>query len=90
MSGVNQIQENDDPEDDEIFAQSKAYGNSYDKLKLKPNKRSLTLNPHRKDNNVRESKAKQADSTSILSSVGKAHGIRATRELLNDLNGLNF
>jgi len=25
MSGVNKIQENDDPEDDEIFAQSKAY-----------------------------------------------------------------
>ena len=90
MSGVNKIQENDDPEDDEIFAQSKAYQDSYDKMKFKPNKRSLTLNPHRKGNDVPEPRAILADSASILSSVGKANGLKAARDLLNELNGLNF
>jgi len=58
-------------------------------MKFKPNKRSLTLNPHRMKNNVREARAILVDSASILSSVGKTN-VKAARELLNELNGLNF
>jgi hypothetical protein len=59
-------------------------------MKLKPNKRSLTLNPNRKENDVRDTRAILANSASILSSVGKNNGMKNARELLNELNGLNF
>jgi hypothetical protein len=48
------------------------------------------LNPHRKGNDVRETRAILADSVSILSSVGKTNMMKTARELLNELNGLNF
>ena len=59
-------------------------------MKFKPNNRSLTLNPHRKENDVRDTRAILANSASILSSVGKNNGMKVARELLNELNGLNF
>jgi hypothetical protein len=59
-------------------------------MKFKPNNRSLTLNPHRKENDVRDTRAILANSASILSSVGKNNGMKGARELLNELNGLNF
>ena len=49
----------------------------------------MTLNPHKKKNNAREPRAILVDSASILSSVGKTNK-KAVRELLNELNGLNF
>lgn len=59
-------------------------------MKFKPNNRSLTLNPRRKEKSVRDTRAILANSASILSSVGKNNGMKVARELLNELNGLNF
>jgi len=59
-------------------------------MKFKPNNRSLTLNPHMKVSDVRDNRAILVNSASILSSVGKNNGMKVARELLNELNGLNF
>jgi len=59
-------------------------------MKFKPNNRSLTLNPLRKVSDVRDKSVILANSASILSSEGKINGMKVARELLNELNGLNF